>query len=73
MAANSLPAKLTELLASGMTYKVIAGRAKCAGSTIFRIKNGDIDNPSYSVGSAIDFMHASLGNDDQQTQKPCTR
>ena len=73
MTAKSLPAKLTELLASGMTYKVIASRANCADSTIFRIKNGDIDNPSYSVGAAIDAMHASLRKKGSQVQKLCAR
>lgn len=49
--------KLDALFAAGMTYKAIAERASCDTSTIFRIRQGRIANPSYSVGSAIDAMH----------------
>jgi len=60
MGATDLPNKLTALLGSGLTYKAIAERAKCDISTIFRIRNGQISNPSYVAGSAIDQMHAEL-------------
>ena len=60
MSATDLPKKLDALLGSGWTYKVIAERAKCDISTIFRIRNGQISNPSYVAGIAIDQMHDEL-------------
>lgn len=60
MSATDLPKKLDALLGSGMTYKAIAERAKCDISTVFRIRNGQISNPSYLAGTAIDQMHAEL-------------
>ncbi|MCO8161045.1 helix-turn-helix domain-containing protein [Pseudomonas sp. 21LCFQ010] len=60
MGATDLPKKLDALLGSGWTYKVIAERAKCDISTIFRIRNGQIGNPSYIAGTAIDQMHAEM-------------
>ncbi|MNZ88353.1 hypothetical protein D3C78_1072430 [compost metagenome] len=67
MSTSTLAAKLEDLLSSGFTYKAISERAKCAVSTIFRIRTGEIDNPSYSVGTAIDVMHAGL------RKKSCTK
>lgn len=58
MSEVALKEKICALLAGGMTYKAVATRASCDTSTIFRIKNGDIANPSYSVGTAIDAMYA---------------
>lgn len=60
MSATDLPKKLDALLGSGMTYKAIAERAKCDISTVFRIRNGQISNPSYLAGTAIDQMHGEL-------------
>lgn len=60
MNATDLPKKLDALLGSDWTYKLIAERAKCDISTIFRIRNGQISNPSYVVGTAIDLMHAEM-------------
>lgn len=60
MSATDLPKKLDALLGSGWTYKVIAERAKCDISTIFRIRSGQISNPSYVAGIAIDQMHDEL-------------
>ncbi|PHN45992.1 helix-turn-helix domain-containing protein [Pseudomonas syringae] len=60
MSATDLPNKLDGLLGSGLTYKAIAERAKCDISTIFRIRNGQISNPSYVVGIAIDQMYGEL-------------
>lgn len=60
MSATDLPKKLDALLGSGLTYKAIAERAKCDISTIFRIRNGQISNPSYIAGIAIDRMHEEL-------------
>ncbi|KPB51349.1 Uncharacterized protein ALO57_00151 [Pseudomonas coronafaciens pv. oryzae] len=61
MSATDLPKKLDALLGSGLTYRSIAERAKCDISTIFRIRNGQISNPSYIAGIAIDQMHCELG------------
>lgn len=67
MTEAALPKKLNELLANGLTYKMIAEKAGCNTSTIFRIRTGLIADPSYSVGSAIDEMHASLKSVSVQT------
>lgn len=58
MSEVALSEKLETLLAGQLTYKVIAERAGCDISTIYRIKTGSIANPSYSVGIAIDAMYA---------------
>ena len=63
MSQVTLPEKLKSLLAGGLTYKAVAERAQCDTSTIFRIRNGDIANPSYSVGTAIDALY-------EERQKP---
>jgi hypothetical protein len=57
MSDVALPDKLNALLSGAMTYKAVAERAKCDTSTIFRIRTGEIANPSYSVGVAIDAMY----------------
>jgi hypothetical protein len=69
MSATDLPKKLDALLGSGWTYKVIAERAKCDISTIFRIRNGQISNPSYVAGIAIDQMHDELAKNIKATSK----
>ncbi|MBV1812499.1 hypothetical protein ALQ76_01809 [Pseudomonas syringae pv. atrofaciens] len=69
MSATDLPNKLDALLGSGLTYKAIAERAKCDISTIFRIRNGQISNPSYIVGIAIDHMHGELGKNSNPSAK----
>ncbi|WP_370601157.1 helix-turn-helix domain-containing protein [Pseudomonas nitroreducens] len=56
----TLAEKVEALLAAKMTYRAIAERAGCDTSTVFRIKNGAVVNPSYAVGSAIDLMHSEL-------------
>ncbi|SHM45880.1 hypothetical protein SAMN05216593_10110 [Pseudomonas asturiensis] len=69
MSATDLPNKLDALLGSGLTYKAIAERAKCDISTIFRIRSGQISNPSYIVGIAIDQMHVELGKSTKASDK----
>ncbi len=69
MSATDLPKKLDALLGSGMTYKAIAERAKCDISTVFRIRNGQISNPSYVAGTAIDQMHAELTKNSKPSPK----
>lgn len=69
MTATDLPKKLDALLHSGMTYKSIAERAKCDASTIFRIRAGQISNPSYIVGTAIDQMHAEITQEGKTASK----
>lgn len=69
MSATDLPKKLDVLLSSGLTYKAIAERAKCDVSTIFRIRNGQIINPSYVAGTAIDQMYEELSRNGKQSSK----
>ncbi|HCP6254997.1 TPA: hypothetical protein OE145_003931 [Pseudomonas aeruginosa] len=65
MTTPTLATKVKDLLAARKTYRAIAERAGCDPSTIFRISKGAIENPSYSVGSAIDLMHAELTPEQQ--------
>lgn len=60
MYGEELAKKLEAILASGATYKTVAKHAECDVSTVYRIKTGSIINPSYSVGRAIDEMHAAM-------------
>ncbi|MGP8291780.1 helix-turn-helix domain-containing protein [Vreelandella zhanjiangensis] len=60
MYGDELANKLEAILASGATYKAVAERAQCDSSTVYRIRTGAIANPSYSVGRAIDEMHAAI-------------
>lgn len=60
MTTLTLANKIDAILAAGSTYKQIAESADCDPSTIFRIRTGAISNPSYSVGKAIDDIHAQL-------------
>lgn len=60
MEHRTLAQKVEAILASGVTYKIVAERAECDVSTIQRIKTGAIANPRYSVGCAIDSFYAEL-------------
>jgi uncharacterized protein YerC len=60
MHGEELAEKLEAILASGATYKAVAEKAGCNISTIYRIRTGEVINPSYSVGRSIDEMHAAL-------------
>ncbi|WP_236175938.1 helix-turn-helix domain-containing protein [Pseudomonas pseudonitroreducens] len=65
----TLAEKVEALLAAKMTYRAIAERAGCDTSTVFRIKNGAVVNPSYAVGSAIDLMHSELHQPSKKRRK----
>ena len=69
MSATDLPKKLDALLGSGLTYRAIAERAKCDISTIFRIRSGQISNPSYLAGTAIDQMHDEISKGSKSSSK----
>jgi hypothetical protein len=69
MSATELPKKLDALLGSGLTYRAIATRAGCDISTIFRIRNGQISNPSYIAGTAIDLMHEEMNKPSRAAAK----
>lgn len=60
MSDKPLSKKVDELIRSGMTGKVIAGKAGCDASTISRIRSGLISNPAYSVGVTIDRLYGEL-------------
>lgn len=60
MSEKTLSQKVEALIQDGMTGSSIAERAGCDSSTISRIRRGQIGNPAYSVGIAIDQMHAEL-------------
>ncbi len=66
MSNLTLAEKVEALLNAKMTYKAIAERAGCDTSTVFRIKNGAVLNPSYAVGTAIDLMHSELQKPSKQ-------
>lgn len=58
MSKKTLSEKVNDLIQGGMTGKEIADKSGCDASTISRIRTGFITNPAYSVGSAIDALHA---------------
>ncbi len=60
VATTDLSRKLDDLLGSSLIYEAVAGHAKCDASTVFRIRQGQLTNPSYSVGKAIDDLHGEL-------------
>lgn len=49
--------KLNELLTLGNTPKDLATKIGCHISTVYRIRDGAITDPSYSVGIAIDALY----------------
>lgn len=69
MNATDLPAKIEAIRAAGVTYTAIAKRANCDISTLFRIRQGEIPDPKYSVGSAIDAMYIELSSTETSTPK----
>ncbi|WP_280568180.1 helix-turn-helix transcriptional regulator [Chromohalobacter sp. 296-RDG] len=61
MHGKELAEKLAAILATrSVTYRSVAERAGCDVSTLYRIRSGAIVNPSYTVGRAIDDLHAEL-------------
>ncbi|WP_062390890.1 helix-turn-helix domain-containing protein [Pseudomonas abietaniphila] len=51
--------KVEAIRASGLSYAEIAERCSVDTSTIFRIRQGSIADPRYSVGLAIDDLYCS--------------
>lgn len=64
MTSITIREKLLKLIASGVDPKVVAERAGCHVSTIYRIRDGIITDPSYSIGAAIDGLVNSLSSSD---------
>lgn len=60
MSAADLPKKIEAIRAAGPSYVAIAKSAGCDISTLYRIRQGLISDPAYSVGTAIDAMHAKF-------------
>lgn len=56
MKTNELATKVKQLNENGMACKEIAKAAGCDVSTIYRIRDGIVVDPSYSVGKAIDDL-----------------
>ncbi|WP_122503137.1 helix-turn-helix domain-containing protein [Pseudomonas viridiflava] len=52
--------KVEAIRNSGMTYAEIAERCEVDTSTIFRIRQGSIADPRYSVGLAIDGLYCGV-------------
>lgn len=53
----------TELLASGLNQEQIASAVKTNQSTISRISLGEIENPKYTLASAIKQLHEHIVTD----------
>lgn len=60
MSNLTLQEKIEAIHAEGMAYSAIARRAGCDTSTLFRIRQGDIQDPKYSVGTAIDGLYSRV-------------
>jgi predicted transcriptional regulator len=46
-----------KLIAAGTTEKDLAEKVGCSQPTIHRIKSGDITDPSYSTGKALENLY----------------
>lgn len=57
---NALSDKIKALLDNGATAKELARESGCAVSTIYRLRDGLILDPSYSIGHAIDREYEKL-------------
>jgi len=53
----TLKRRIEELLEAGISKKDIAKACGCDESTIYRIREGQISDPRYSVGKAIVDLH----------------
>ncbi len=60
MSEPTLAGRIEEIYQSGMSYKDIARACDCDESTIYRIKEGQIRDPRYSVGKAIVDLHRKV-------------
>jgi predicted transcriptional regulator len=56
--ATDLQKVIKQLIKAGFTEKELADKAGCAQPTIHRIKKGEIKNPGFSIGSALQSVHA---------------
>lgn len=57
---KTLAEKVEAIIGNGTPYRSIADAAGCNVSTIYRIKDGLIQNPSYAVGKAIDHLYGEI-------------
>lgn len=60
MTQKTIQQKLQELLDGGASPKSLADKIGCHISTVYRIRDGFITDPSYSVGQAIDNLLAEI-------------
>lgn len=58
MTNQTIQQKLQALLDGGSSPKDLAEKIGCHISTVYRIRDGFITDPSYSVGQAIDKLLA---------------
>ncbi|MCB5226227.1 helix-turn-helix domain-containing protein [Alishewanella sp. 16-MA] len=58
MKTLTIQQKLQQLLERGLSPKDLAEKIGCHISTVYRIRDGFITDPSYSVGQAIDNLLA---------------
>nr|WP_286948294.1 hypothetical protein [Pseudomonas sp. UBA6718] len=57
MSEKTLQEMIEAIRSEGVAYTAIARGANCDISTLFRIRQGDIQDPKYSVGKAIEGMY----------------
>lgn len=60
MTEPTLKDRIEDIYNDGMSYKDIAKACGCDESTIYRIKEGQIKDPRYSVGKAIVDLHRKV-------------
>ena len=65
MSKLSLSEKVIHLKQHGVAYKQIAEQAGCNISTIYRIRDQLITDPSYSIGKTIDDLVSGLSEPQQ--------
>lgn len=65
MQETSFPEKIKTLEERGFKCRDIANAAGCAVSSVYRVRDGLIANPSYSIGKTIDRLLSGTSQESQ--------
>lgn len=65
MQEKDLPQKIRALEKKGVKCREIAEAAGCAVSSVYRVRDGLIANPSYMIGKTIDRLLSGTSQESQ--------
>lgn len=65
MQETNFPEKIKRLGERGIKCRDIAEAAGCAVSSVYRVRDGLIANPSYQIGKTIDRLLEEAGQESQ--------